>query len=513
MFRTSTPVTDASFFDRAIELTQLEDCVKQLRGGSPRWMAVLGRRKVGKTSLLLELTRRARTNDVLFTVVDSFEDGPVSFEIFRRLAVRVADAFFSRHLGVSLEALLPRPDDYRAALLDARELPRLPRELRADLLGLADAHADLRLAETALGLAERLAVALGRFCVVAWDEFQALAALHSRRNEDVLSLARAVWQKHRRTMYVICGSERTMLRELITSEHSPFFQHFSVMELGPMSREDAKSLVMHSAASDRPIPSAVAERAVEVLGGHPFYLQMFGETLTTKSPPYDEAVVRQVFSELLFSRTGRLSLFFANELDRVVGRAATLLAVLEALADGPKRVSVIARETGTPAGTTVRYLERLGDAVTRTSEGQYAIEDPVFGLWLRWRKPGGTIVPMAVIGDEAELEVAKRLAEMGFELVYQSRASRGAFDLLGIRDGAQLGIQVKRSPLPLRFSKTQWHRISADARRLGWRFVIAAVAPPPSGKVVFLSPQAAHVSKAVTLGEGAIIDNLLDWMG
>ena len=37
---------------------------------------------------------------------------------------------------------------------------------------------------------------------------------------------------------------------------------------------------------------------------------------------------------------------------------------------------------------------------------------------------------MTIVGDEAEQAVAAFLAGLGFDLVYQSRASRGAFDLL-----------------------------------------------------------------------------------
>ena len=48
-----------------------------------------------------------------------------------------------------------------------------------------------------------------------------------------------------------------------------------------------------------------------------------------------------------------------------------------------------------------------------------------------------------------ERVVAEHLARSGFELVYQSRGSRGAFDLLATRGAQQLGVQVKRSPLPL----------------------------------------------------------------
>jgi AAA+ ATPase superfamily predicted ATPase/Holliday junction resolvase len=510
MFRTSNPVTGSGFFDRTAEIAQLEEAVGSLRAGSPRWLALLGGRKIGKTSLLLELTRR-ELDGVVVAVLDSFEERPLSLGIFRRLALRVADAFFSRGLGVSLEALSQDPEEYRTALVEAEGFALLPRELRATLLRLADATPDLRLAEISLGLAEKLAVALDKHCVVAWDEFQELSRLGGRVDGDVLALARAVWQRHVRTAYFICGSERTMLRNLVTSQRSPFFQHFGLIELGPMPTVAAVDLLVRSAPPRRPIPLDVARKAVEVLGGHPFYLQMFGETLTAKEPPYDSALLRQVFSEMLFSRTGRLSLYFANELEKTVGQAATLSAVLESLAERPKRLTEIAADIGAASGSTARYLERLGDAVVHRTDGLYELADPVFALWLRWRKPGGTIVPMAVVGDEAELEVARRLAEMGFELVYQSRASRGAFDLLGIRNGVQLGIQVKRSDFPLRFPKTVWSRLRADAEKLGWRFVLAAVSPS-RGTVSFLSPESAAVRRAVVLDSRAVIDNLLAWL-
>lgn len=54
--------------------------------------------------------------------------------------------------------------------------------------------------------------------------------------------------------------------------------------------------------------------------------------------------------------------------------------------------------------------------------GNYRLDDAVFGLWLRWRSPAGAAVPMTVVGSEAEQAVARALARLGFDLVYQSRA-------------------------------------------------------------------------------------------
>jgi hypothetical protein len=117
----------------------------------------------------------------------------------------------------------------------------------------------------------------------------------------------------------------------------------------------------------------------------------------------------------------------------------------------------VATAISASSGSTVQYVEWLGDAVTR--------------------EPGGNVVPMRLLGDEAERSVAEELARMGFELIYQSRASRGAFDLLAIRGTHLLGIRVKRSALPLRFGAASWNRMAADAERLGWRSLVA-VRPP-----------------------------------
>jgi hypothetical protein len=186
-----------------------------------------------------------------------------------------------------------------------------------------------------------------------------------------------------------------------------------------------------------------------------------------------------------------------------VGNAATLAATLQAIAQqGPVRMTDVARSIGASTASTARYVERLGDALQRDDDGRYRVTDALFGTWVRWRAPGDTVVPMSIVGDEAEQRVAALLAELGFDLVYQSRASRGAFDLLALRGPDQLGLQVKRAAFPLRFGKREWNRMEADAKRWGWQWVIAAVTP--EGVVHVLDPAGAR--------RGREIQNLLRWV-
>jgi hypothetical protein len=302
-----------------------------------------------------------------------------------------------------------------------------------------------------------------------------------------------------------------MLRDLVTSRNSPFFQHFRILDLEVFSEKNAIDMLVRFAPPGRRIPRALASRIVQVVGGHPFYLQLIGEALVASEPPFDEASVKAVLQSVLFSATGRLALHFQNEYFRLVGKASTSASTLTVVAErGPVRLTEVAKNIHASTASTARYLERLGDVIHRDDAGAYSVRDPLFSMWLRWRSPGGTVVPMQVIGSEAELRAAEHLALLGFDLVYQSRGSRGAFDLLALRGSEQLGLQIKRADLPLQLSKREFHRMRADASRFGWHWVIAVVSA--KGQVSVLDPGKAKQARGVRFEEKAVIDNLLEWI-
>jgi AAA+ ATPase superfamily predicted ATPase len=518
MFLSSTPATAGSFFNRSKERASIRQAMAHLEAGAPRWLCLVGPRKVGKTSLLLEVAREAKATSttrqgICFVVADVLDTMPVSFEFFRSLALQVLDALMSNETGSSLRALARDPVTYRSALSGASSFATLPAELRSFLLELPVLPGSAaNFVRTCLDLPEQLANLLGRRLVVAIDEFQELASLASvRKALDPLPLMRSVWQRHQHVSYVVSGSARSLLVELATSEHSPFFQHFTLMDVGSFSEEDSVELLVQASADRGPITEELARQVFRTVGGHPFYLQIIGEAMTeTADGTPNERTLKESLQHEIFSRTGRLALYFANEYQRLVGRATTLAATLDCLSQGPKRLTDVAQAIGAPTGATLNYLERLGDAVLRTEQGLHTLADPVFGLWLRWRQPGGSVLPMTLVGDEGERAAAAFLSTLGFELVYQSRGSRGAFDLLATRGSAQLGVQVKRKSLPLRFSKSEWSRMEADADRYGWLWAVAAV--DASGHVSLLDPKLAKRSTGVTLDERAALDNVLRWL-
>ena len=481
--------------------------MKRLVAGKPQWVAVLGPRKIGKTSLVLEASRRSTTDKLRVITLDVQEQGPVSLGVFRRLALEVLDAALGSDLGESLERLANQPAAYRGLLQRSERFGRLPASMRSEILELVEGKISPERVGAWLDLPEQLAGALDLFFVIALDEFQELAILQAQKELNAVALLRSRWQRHQRVAYFISGSARSMLLGLVQSPQSPFFQHFVLKELGPFSADAAIELLQLESRPENPVPKKVAELAVKTLGGHPFYLQLLGEELVEQPGIPDESGLKAALQKLLFSRTGRLALYFESEFHKLVGRSTFLAATLDALAEGPVNLTSIAKSIQASSGSTVSYLERLQDAVARSEAGLYQLTDPTFALWLRWRRPGGTVIPMSVVGDEAEQSAAKFLSAMGFDLVYQSKGSRGAFDLLATRGSLQLGIQVKRSPVPLRFKQAEWARMVAEGHRLKWRWVVASVSS--KGEIYILDPGKASIRRGAC--RNPFIRDAWDW--
>src|SRR5688572_7057035 len=125
MFQASTPVTGDGFFNRRAELDLLTRSMGKLSSGAPQWVAILGPRKIGKTSLVLEAARRTESSSLRIITLDVEEHSPASLEVFRHLGLRTLDAAFGVELGESLERLARNARAYRAALQHSRRFSSL----------------------------------------------------------------------------------------------------------------------------------------------------------------------------------------------------------------------------------------------------------------------------------------------------------------------------------------------------------------------------------------------------
>jgi len=523
-FESSKPVTGDEFFNRMKELAEFKNTVELLKKGSTKYLALIGQRKTGKTSLLRQFMAVVDEPDVIFFEVDCWEKKPTPRIFFQDYLIGVMDGFIRKRypdrFRLSVRASLTNETNLLTMLADLRSIG-IPSLLYAteSLLELRGNHLSDTLFSAIIDFPEKLSQETNVYFVSIIDEFQELIDLnrfkHIRENiGDIFAFLRARWQRHNRVNYIVAGSKLTMMNQIITRERAPFFQHFKIIEIGDFSYTDAKQMLnVLSFKAGNPIPQELILRLVELVGTNPFYLQILGGELCASpfsdEKEIDEDAFKITLQENLFNSVGRLSLYFQDLVGRAVGRSASLEQTLITIARHPGTLSSLAERMGIGTGTLKSWIDRVADFIT-VENGIYQIDDRCLRLWLENKSDVKPILPPLVLGDEAEQTVAQRMAAAGFELIYQSRASRGAFDLLAILQTKELGVQVKKGSFPYYLKKEELQLMQHWAKQLRWQ-------PPLLALVTEADIYFYDVTEWQTEGQSyridettEVIDNLLE---
>ena len=160
----------------------------------------------------------------------------------------------------------------------------------------------------------------------------------------------------------------------------------------------------------------------------------------------DDGTWKRVCQRVLLQPSGRLYQYFELLHQKVSGRSSLLEKILVALAEGPARGSQIAAAAGVTQNRLSSKLPLLeAQNVIIKEDLHYRLCDPCCAPLVEGRAwplfgRGGAVAARRGIGKE----VAASWLDQGVGLVYQSRASRGAFDLLAVYQTHQMGLQVKR---------------------------------------------------------------------
>jgi hypothetical protein len=249
---------------------------KYLRApGRGRSLMVFGQRRIGKTSLLLEMVRyyppRSGAMCGAFFDFNSL-DTPAGPGAMQR-------AFFD--FVVSKLATEPINEPLRRALPRSCRLETLARGLHPEI-ALEDALAQLvdRLRQESRGRISRVAFFFDEF-----DRF--VEPLMTGQREEVLKLhgsLRQIIQRSQQISLVIAGSG---LQRLFTDDYlHPFYGSIDELELRPFDwttergRLAAEKTFLPADLRPRLCPgerfAEVAQRACDLTGGHPYYLSMLG---------------------------------------------------------------------------------------------------------------------------------------------------------------------------------------------------------------------------------------------
>jgi AAA+ ATPase superfamily predicted ATPase len=386
---TLRPVCGEDFLDRE-ELIQ--EMVETLASPTERvGFALVGRRRMGKTSVFLEVVRRLQRNPRVVSVYSSLwelvEGTPQEFA--RQLIRDALEAFQEQGalpLKVRARNLLSAPLGLlRDILREVRISLKLREELEV-LLVLARGQEKSdpgELISRALGLPEGLAREAGVRCALFLDEFPTILELREggkALGEGIVRKLRTKYERMEGLVLSISGSVRSTMEAVALSPASAFWRQFVVREVGPLPAEAVRELLQRNL--NRPLTEEAFSALWEFTQGIPFYVQFLGRELARKvGQTITEAEVREAVEEFLKEEGGVL---FQEEWQRLSPKERK---IAWALARGHSAPSVIAREIEESPNAVSRYLQYLEEKglVERTGRGAWQPTDPVFARWLAQR--------------------------------------------------------------------------------------------------------------------------------
>jgi len=288
---------------------QLESSVLEAATNQQR-IVLLGERRMGKSSLVEHtLTGPDR---ILVAIdlrgLDSVED------FIDRLLLRLSTTLeqhraLTRHLPPSLKEAIAFISEVTVSLHGVLSVSAKPKPKASTVIRAMDA----------IERASRW-----RPLTVFFDELQEIVDnLDERESRHLLGVLRAEIQRHARVAYLFAGSDRGSMLELFSAQGSHFFQSATILEVGPIPREDMARFLRQQFARGKRDLSADALQAIFALAGEsPNDQQQLAYHLWTQSTPgrVGQAEIKRAFSALLaeVSRRGELILESATPAQRRV---------------------------------------------------------------------------------------------------------------------------------------------------------------------------------------------------
>ena len=375
----------------AADLVGRETYIRRLaeRLGDGNHVLVAGPRRIGKTSIILEVLRRLRRRGALTAYVDCLGATDV-----RGLGERLIDALLQNVSGV--ERSFEQAKRIAAGLQPTVKIKYEHVELA---LALARETNATRFFEGALDLPRALAKRTGKRVVLVFDEFQAAGRLGPR----VFDVMRAHLQAQPGVAYAFLGSEEGILEQLFSEKGRAFFRFAVPLDLadagghrfGIAPDDWLEYLRAKFAAKKIAIDDGSIDRLLDATGGHPQDTMQVCAALYYLMRDAAQRVVTEELLAIAYEQALReLERPFALHWSEI-GRQKYLQTVAKRIA---QRAVLYANDGGArvPRPEVLRALEslRARGLVTRLGRGRYDFVEPMFGEYVRRLDPSdATIVP------------------------------------------------------------------------------------------------------------------------
>ncbi len=408
-FKFGGPIEPELFYDREKEVGFLIDRLSKIKAGVKHNYALVGPRRMGKSSILGFIKPKLARKGIVPVFIDCegrefASRAELSLELLlSSWGNSVLDAFFE-HAGLA-NKIKVRLRDFIAGTKDKiiSALSEALGRLRALEMKTASSYLELRLEfekatsvrapspkefmkmlDDTLDLAERLGEEMDRYFVLMLDEFQNVSKF--RKPIDFLPAFRRHMQAQRRVAYLLTGSNIGMMELLL---QRPFGGHIPLEWIGTFERGVAKDFLKERfEALGRGIDGKAIGEIVDFTGGHPAYLNWFGERCCREVPAGGKITVElvQEFEEKIFEREGLMHVF-EEDLSRVSPKRGKIYSTFIEMAghdlESPSKISkFVPRSTPSEIILYLRRLEQRG-FVRKQARGRYLVVDDMLKRYIK----------------------------------------------------------------------------------------------------------------------------------
>lgn len=366
-----TPAVGRYFVGRD---TLIKELVHELGDSSSRiGFCLYGRRRVGKTSILMEVKAHlTQQKDIVVAYMSLYDIADLSLETFgEEVTNSIMAAYQEKNLlpfTIRMRKLLEAPTDVVTELLkNAKVETTLLEHIRILLEYKQGRRNYTHYIRDVFNTGDVLAKATSTKCVLILDEFPEIAKIEN--GMQIVKIMRTQYETQEKTAVVVSGSIKKTLETVALSEASPFYKQLVPKHVMPFTKKEVHQFLESYLGKAK---EEEVENLFQLTNGMPFYLQFIGRS-TGYLGSVDEAVAKFLEQEG--------DLFFKEEFEKLSEKERLIIVGLSA---GKKTLTELANEINEPATTVGRYLPALieRELVVKESRGTYEVLDKLFALWL-----------------------------------------------------------------------------------------------------------------------------------
>ncbi len=363
MLQVGKPVTGVNLIGRKRELAQISELLK-----AGQSIVIIAPRRMGKTSMVLELLNQFKQEDFFTCYTDIFSVSDIP-----ALATKITEAVLSNKKYDHI---------FRRALKDVTEYFKniqFTQEVEdfKFILNFKDQAKENKweLLENCIDFIEQYSIKHHKRTIMAFDEFGDIKKLEGK---EIVKLFRSKLQLHQSVSYIFSGSYESVMNELFISKNAPFFRMARVVNLGNI--EEDVFIQYLSDLFEKEHIGIDENRIREILSfteGHPYYTQLYAQELIIKHRLGDDKLSHtDILDSLLLAEQNYLEKSWEE-----LSSSKEMKKILIAVSNQPQKIYSVLndREINIPRG--LKRLSGMG-VIQKHQKSTYKLTDPLLRLWI-----------------------------------------------------------------------------------------------------------------------------------